>query len=133
MKHIDRAGDEAGRKGSEPRQHAMTPGPGLPGWLARLIGGCCAGTGWSAVAAAVLLLGFSPLYVVTGQLPPLTDAAAFTSYVTKNNVIGVTTKLVDTLYVAAFGLRDPGQPPPAAVGRLDRVRSYVICPTGRSS
>jgi hypothetical protein len=35
------------------------------------------------------------LYVVTGKPPPLTDAAAFTSYVTKNNAIGVTTKLVD--------------------------------------
>lgn len=34
--------------------------------------------------------------------PPLTDAAAVTSYVTKNHVIEVTTKLVDTLYVAAF-------------------------------
>lgn len=49
-----------------------------------------------------MLLAFSPLYVITGKPPPLTDTAAFTSYVTKNNSIGVTTKLVDTLYVAAF-------------------------------
>jgi hypothetical protein len=46
--------------------------------------------------------GVSPLYVLTGEPPPLTDAGAFTSYVTKNNVIGVTAKPADTLYVAAF-------------------------------
>ena len=47
-------------------------------------------------------IDFSPLYVLTGKPPPLTDAAAFSSYVAKNNDIGVTTKLADTPYVAAF-------------------------------
>jgi hypothetical protein len=47
-------------------------------------------------------IDFSPLYVLTGKPPPLTDAAAFTSYVAKNNDIGVTTKQADTPYVAAF-------------------------------
>jgi hypothetical protein len=44
-------------------------------------------------------IDFSPLYVLTGKPPPLT---AFTSYVAKNDDIGVTTKLADTPYVAAF-------------------------------
>ena len=74
----------------------------MPGRRPRAIGGCGAARAGPAVVAAVLLLAFSPLYVIAGKPPPLTDAAAFTSYVTKHNVIGVTTKLADTLYVAAF-------------------------------
>jgi len=59
-------------------------------------------TGAFGAAAGVLLLVASPLYVMMGTPPPLEDAAKFTDYVTRSNVIGITTKLVDTLYVAGF-------------------------------
>jgi hypothetical protein len=55
-------------------------------------------TGGSALAAGLLLLGASPLYVVSGRPPSLADAANITRY----NSIAFTTKLVGTVYVIGF-------------------------------
>lgn len=82
-------------------------------------------TGASGVAAGVLLLVVSPLYVIMGTPPSLGDAAKFTDYVTRNNVIGITTKLVDTFYIVGFiilgrsKLRDSGHSGASQVGRLN--------------
>jgi Domain of unknown function (DUF4386) len=54
------------------------------------------------VAAGVLLLVATPLYVVMGTPPSLGDAAKFSAYVTRNNTILITTKLVDMVYIVGF-------------------------------
>jgi hypothetical protein len=59
-------------------------------------------TGAFGVAAGVLLLVASPLYVVLGTPPPLGDEALFSAYVTRNNTILITTKLVDMVYLVGF-------------------------------
>jgi hypothetical protein len=59
-------------------------------------------TGAFGVAAGVLLLVASPLYVVMGTPPSLGDAAKFSDYVTRSNTIGITTKLVDMVYIVGF-------------------------------
>ncbi len=60
-------------------------------------------TGVFGLAAGLLLLVASPLYVIERGAPPsLGDATQFADYVAKNNVIGITTKLVDTFYVVGF-------------------------------
>jgi hypothetical protein len=56
-------------------------------------------TGGSAVAAGVLLLISSPLYVISGKPPSLDDAAKFAEYIAEHSSIAITTKLVDTVYV----------------------------------
>jgi len=48
------------------------------------------------VAAGVIILVASPLYIIMGTSPSPSDAAEFTDYVTKNNIIGITTKIVTT-------------------------------------
>ena len=59
-------------------------------------------TGACGVAAGVLLLVASPLYVVMGTPPSLGDGALFSAYVTRNNIILFTTKLVDVIYLVGF-------------------------------
>ena len=59
-------------------------------------------TGAFGVAAGVLLLVASPLYVVMGTPPSLGDGALFSEYVTRNNTILITTKLVDMGYLVGF-------------------------------
>ena len=92
-------------------------------------------TGAFGVAAGVLLLVASPLYVVMGTPPSLGDGALFSAYVTRNNTILITTKLVDMGYLVGFivfvaGLRKrsgpDGQCPdvrsPRGWGRLGHVQ-----------
>lgn len=67
-------------------------------------------TGACGVAAGVLLLVLSPLYMVPGTPPSLGDEALFSEYVIRSNTIHITTKLVDVVYlvgliVFAAGLR----------------------------
>ena len=59
-------------------------------------------TGAFGVAAGVLLLVASPLYVVPGTPPSLGDEALFSAYVTRSNTILITTKLVDVAYLVCF-------------------------------
>ena len=59
-------------------------------------------TGAFGVAAGVLLLVATPLYVAMGTPPSLGDAAMFSAYVTRNNTILITTKLVDMGYLVGF-------------------------------
>ena len=59
-------------------------------------------TGAFGVAAGVLLLVATPLYLVMGTPPSLGDAARFSAYVTRNNTILITTKLVDMVYLVGF-------------------------------
>lgn len=59
-------------------------------------------TGAFGAAAGALLLVASPLYIMMCTPPSITDAARFTDYVTRSNIIGITTKLTDTLYIAGF-------------------------------
>lgn len=67
-------------------------------------------TGAFGVAAGALLLVLSPLYVVPGTPPSLGDEVLFSEYVIRSNIIHITTKLVDVVYlvclmVFAAGLR----------------------------
>ncbi len=59
-------------------------------------------TGAFGVAAGVLLLVATPLYLVMGTPPSLGDEAVFSAYVTRNNTILITTKLVDMGYLVGF-------------------------------
>ncbi len=59
-------------------------------------------TGAFGVAAGVLLLVASPLYVVPGTPPSLGDEALFSEYVIRSNTIHLTTKLVDVVYLVGF-------------------------------
>jgi hypothetical protein len=59
-------------------------------------------TGAFGVAAGALLLVASPLYLVMGTPPSLGDAAKFSAYMTRNNTILITTKLVDMAYLVCF-------------------------------
>lgn len=59
-------------------------------------------TGGAAVAAGVLLIVSSPLYVISGQAPSLGDAAKFADYIAEHSAVAITTKLVDTIYVIGF-------------------------------
>ena len=59
-------------------------------------------TGAFGVAAGVLLLVASPLYLVLGTPPSIGNEALFSAYVTRNNTILVTTKLVDMGYLVGF-------------------------------
>ncbi len=59
-------------------------------------------TGAFGVAAGVLLLVLSPLYVVPGTPPSLGDEALFSEYVIRSNTIHITTKLVDVVYLVCF-------------------------------
>ena len=59
-------------------------------------------TGAFGVAAGVLLLVASPLYVVPGTPPSLGDEALFSEYVIRSNTIHITTKLVDVVYLVGF-------------------------------
>jgi hypothetical protein len=59
-------------------------------------------TGACGVAAGVLLLVATPLYLVMGTPPSLGDEALYSAYVTRNNTILITTKLVDMGYLVCF-------------------------------
>ena len=59
-------------------------------------------TGAFGLASGVLIVVQFPLYFMMGVPPRLEDTARFTDYVTRSNGIGITTKLMDTLYIAAF-------------------------------
>ncbi|MEN3017356.1 MAG: hypothetical protein ABC612_08145 [Candidatus Methanosuratincola petrocarbonis] len=54
------------------------------------------------MGAGVLLVVAFPLYFMIGTPRPLADATRFTDYLTKSSGIALTTKLVDTLYIAGF-------------------------------
>lgn len=59
-------------------------------------------TGACGVAAGVLLLVATPLYLVPGTPPSSGNEALFAAYVTRNNTILITTKLVDMVYLIGF-------------------------------
>ncbi len=59
-------------------------------------------TGACGVAAGVLLLVVSPLYVVLGTPPSLGDETLFAEYVTRSHTILITTRLVDIVYLVGF-------------------------------
>ncbi len=59
-------------------------------------------TGAFGVAAGVLVLAASPLYVLPGTPPSLGDEALFSEYVIRSNTIHITTKLVDVVYLVGF-------------------------------
>jgi hypothetical protein len=59
-------------------------------------------TGACGVAAGVLLLVATPLYLVTGTPPSLGNETLFFAYVTRSNTILITTKLVDIVYLVGF-------------------------------
>jgi hypothetical protein len=69
---------------------------------------------WSGAAgalAALILLVASPLYIMMGTPPALSDAARYAEYLTAVSGVALATKLVDTIYVAGFivflaGLRE---------------------------
>lgn len=61
----------------------------------RWIGAC-------GVAAGVLLLVSSPLYLVLGTPPSLGNETLFAAYVTRSNTIAIATKLVDVVYLVGF-------------------------------
>jgi hypothetical protein len=54
-------------------------------------------TSGAAVAAGVLLIVSSPLYVISGQALSLEDAAKFADYIAEPSAVAITTKLVDTI------------------------------------
>ena len=59
-------------------------------------------TGVSAVAAGLLLLVASPLYIVPGKPLPLANTAEFVDYIARHNSIAISTKLLDSIYVAGL-------------------------------
>ena len=59
-------------------------------------------TGACGVAAGVLLLVATPLYLVLGMPPSLGDETLFSAYVTRSSTILITTKLVDVVYLVGF-------------------------------
>ncbi len=69
---------------------------------------------WSGAAgalAALILLVASPLYIMMGTPPALSDAAKYAEYLNRISGLALATKLIDTIYVAAFivflaGLRE---------------------------
>jgi hypothetical protein len=58
--------------------------------------------GACGVAAGVLLLVATPLYLVMGTPPSLGNETLFSAYVTRSNTILITTKLVDIVYLVGF-------------------------------
>ena len=59
-------------------------------------------TGAFGVAAGVLLLVATPLYLVMGAPPSLGNETQFAAYVTRSNTIAIVTKLVDVVYLVGF-------------------------------
>ncbi len=59
-------------------------------------------TGAFGVAAGVLLLVATPLYLVMGTLPSLGNETVFADYVTRSNILAIVTKLVDVVYLVGF-------------------------------
>ncbi len=63
------------------------------------------GVRWSGAAgvfAALLLLIASPLYIMMGTPPPLSDASAYAEYLTRIGGLALATKIIDTVYVGGF-------------------------------
>lgn len=58
--------------------------------------------GVAAVASGLLLLVSAPLYVAAGSPPSLQDAAAFADYIAGHDVVAISTKLVDSVYIVGF-------------------------------
>jgi hypothetical protein len=59
-------------------------------------------TGAFGVAADVLLLVATPLYLVPGTPPSLGNEALFAAYVSRSNTIFITIKLTDVVYLVGF-------------------------------
>lgn len=59
-------------------------------------------SGAAAVIAALILMGGSPLFIMMGAPPAVSNAGAYAEYLTRVNRLALATKLIDTAYVVSF-------------------------------